>query len=96
MAAEELAPLLEGRAEARPSAATVDESYVLPVLVRFDGSPIVSGDGSILYHFPDLQSTAAQVLLVWACVGGGATAFWAGGGDGPPHAAAARRDCPRP
>lgn len=57
VAAEELAPMLEGQVGNTTSIA-VDESYVLPVLTRFGGSPVVGQDGEILYHFPNLQQTA--------------------------------------
>ncbi|MBU6185436.1 MAG: hypothetical protein VKL00_10660 [Synechococcales bacterium] len=36
------------------------EEYMLPVLVRFNGVPEVSPEGQIVYHFPDLQSSAGQ------------------------------------
>ncbi|MEQ9552544.1 MAG: hypothetical protein RIM23_23385 [Coleofasciculus sp. G3-WIS-01] len=36
------------------------EDYMLPVLSRFNGRPEVSPDGEIIYHFPDLQTTAQQ------------------------------------
>jgi flagellar basal body-associated protein FliL len=35
-----------------------DESYILPVLARFNGYPEVSDAGEIIYYFPDLQVTA--------------------------------------
>ncbi|TKY63263.1 hypothetical protein E2542_SST13132 [Spatholobus suberectus] len=55
--AEELAPYLdidsmEGLKD--------DESYILPVLLRFDGQPEVDEEGNILYRFPSLQRTASQ------------------------------------
>lgn len=37
-----------------------DEDFMLPVLTRFNGTPHVSPDGGIVYHFPDLQTTAGQ------------------------------------
>ncbi|KAL9315636.1 hypothetical protein ACSQ67_016637 [Phaseolus vulgaris] len=37
-----------------------DESYILPVLLRFDGQPDVDEKGNILYRFPSLQRTASQ------------------------------------
>lgn len=53
VAGEQLAPYLEG--------ATDDyEEYMLPVLTRFNGLPQVSSDGDIVYHFPELQITAAE------------------------------------
>jgi hypothetical protein len=36
------------------------EDYMLPVLVRFNGRPEVSPEGQIIYHFPELQISAAQ------------------------------------
>ncbi|XP_061360665.1 uncharacterized protein At5g03900, chloroplastic [Gastrolobium bilobum] len=57
VAAEELAPYLdidstEGLKD--------DESYILPVLLRFDGQPEIDDEGNILYRFPSLQRTASQ------------------------------------
>ncbi len=55
VAAEQIAPYLDdvGEGEKRAS-----EDYMLPVLTRFDGRPEVSPDGEIVYHFPELQTTA--------------------------------------
>ncbi|XP_020204407.1 uncharacterized protein At5g03900, chloroplastic [Cajanus cajan] len=39
-----------------------DESYILPVLLRFDGQPEVDEEGNILYRFPSLQRTASQKI----------------------------------
>jgi hypothetical protein len=36
------------------------ESFMLPVLSRFNGRPEVSPDGHIVYHFPELQVTATE------------------------------------
>jgi hypothetical protein len=36
------------------------ENYMLPVLTRFNGRPQVSPDGQLVYHFPELQVTAAE------------------------------------
>lgn len=36
------------------------EDYMLPVLTRFNGQPEVSPDGEIVYHFPELQTTAQE------------------------------------
>ncbi len=36
------------------------EDYMLPVLTRFNGYPKVSPQGELVYHFPDLQTTATQ------------------------------------
>lgn len=55
VAAEELAPFLD----VETSNKTDDESYILPVLLRFDGQPEVDEEGNILYRFPSLQRTAA-------------------------------------
>ena len=54
--AEQMAPYLD-----LPSRLLADdEDYMLPVLIRFNGQPEVSPDGQIVYHFPELQVTAAQ------------------------------------
>ncbi|KAL3839266.1 hypothetical protein ACJIZ3_023857 [Penstemon smallii] len=53
--AEELAPYLDLESTANMD----DESYILPVLLRFDGQPEVDEEGNILYRFPSLQRTAA-------------------------------------
>ncbi|OIT03846.1 PREDICTED: uncharacterized protein At5g03900, chloroplastic [Nicotiana attenuata] len=55
VAAEELAPFLDVETPNK----TDDESYILPVLLRFDGQPEVDEEGNILYRFPSLQRTAA-------------------------------------
>ncbi|MDY7023319.1 MAG: hypothetical protein SWJ54_18545 [Cyanobacteriota bacterium] len=36
------------------------EDYMLPVLTRFNGLPEVSPEGELVYHFPELQTTATQ------------------------------------
>ncbi len=36
------------------------EDYMLPVLTRFNGYPKVSPEGELVYHFPDLQTTAIE------------------------------------
>lgn len=55
--AEQLAPYLDnlGQGYSREY-----EEYMLPVLSRFNGQPEVSPDGDIVYHFPELQASAAQ------------------------------------
>lgn len=55
VAAEQIAPYLDdvGEGYQRES-----EDYMLPVLTRFDGRPEVSPSGEIVYHFPELQTTA--------------------------------------
>jgi len=52
VAAEQIAPYLDKL--------DADEDYMIPVLVRFNGSPEVSPTGEIIYHFPELQTTAQQ------------------------------------
>ncbi|KAL5721273.1 hypothetical protein ACHQM5_013851 [Ranunculus cassubicifolius] len=55
--AEELAPYLD----VPPTDETMDdESYILPVLLRFDGQPEIDEEGNILYRFPSLQRTASS------------------------------------
>lgn len=51
--AEELAPYLDVESADK----TDDDSYILPVLLRFDGQPQVDEEGNILYRFPSLQRT---------------------------------------
>ncbi|XP_052170668.1 uncharacterized protein At5g03900, chloroplastic [Diospyros lotus] len=53
--AEELAPYLD--LDTRKE--TGDDSFILPVLLRFDGQPEVDDEGNILYRFPSLQRTAS-------------------------------------
>ena len=58
VAAEELAPYMDhpkGFSASDPT--SNDESYVLPALIRFSGSPEVDKQGNLLYHFPSLQVT---------------------------------------
>ncbi|XP_020586602.1 uncharacterized protein At5g03900, chloroplastic-like [Phalaenopsis equestris] len=55
--AEELAPYLDVEPMDK---AVDDESYILPVLLRFDGHPEVDDEGNILYRFPSLQRTASS------------------------------------
>ncbi|XP_010931139.1 uncharacterized protein At5g03900, chloroplastic isoform X1 [Elaeis guineensis] len=55
--AEELAPYLD----VLPTEETADdESFILPVLLRYDGHPEVDDEGNILYRFPSLQRTASS------------------------------------
>ncbi|KAL4438713.1 hypothetical protein ABPG77_006317 [Micractinium sp. CCAP 211/92] len=68
--AEELAPLLDlqpGQLTADRGRIAVDESFMLPVLARFNGSPQVDAAGNIVYTFPELQTTAKAF---WASLGG--------------------------
>ncbi len=53
VAGEQIAPYLD-------QAIDDYEAYMLPVLTRFNGLPQVSPDGEIVYHFPELQITAAK------------------------------------
>lgn len=55
--AEQIAPYLDDVGEGY---AREYEEYMLPVLARFNGQPEVSPEGAIVYHFPELQATAAQ------------------------------------
>ncbi|KQJ99730.1 uncharacterized protein At5g03900, chloroplastic isoform X2 [Brachypodium distachyon] len=56
--AEELAPYLDVPAPSELS--KDDESFILPVLLRFQGHPEVDEQGNILYRFPSLQRTASS------------------------------------
>ncbi|KAK9057662.1 hypothetical protein SSX86_022498 [Deinandra increscens subsp. villosa] len=56
--AEELAPYLDVETVVK----TDDDSYILPVLLRFDGQPQVDKEGNILYWFPSLRRTAASKI----------------------------------
>ncbi len=55
--AEQIAPYLDnlGQGYTREY-----EEYMLPALARFDGRPEVSPQGQIVYHFPQLQTTATE------------------------------------
>jgi uncharacterized membrane protein YgcG len=53
--AEQIAPYLDNLGEKYQQEA---EDYILPVLTKFDGRPEVSPEGEIVYHFPELQTTA--------------------------------------
>lgn len=55
--AEQIAPYLDhlGQGYAKDY-----EEYMLPVLSRFNGRPEVSPEGGLVYHFPELQTTAIQ------------------------------------
>ncbi len=50
--AEQIAPYLDK--------IDADEDYMIPVLSRFNGYPQVSPAGELIYHFPELQTTAQQ------------------------------------
>lgn len=55
--AEQMTPYLD---EIGSSVAQEYEDYMLPILTRFDGKPEVSPDGQLIYHFPELQTTAQE------------------------------------
>jgi hypothetical protein len=55
--AEQIAPYLDDIGEGY---AREYEDYMLPVLTRFNGQPVVSPEGQIVYHFPELQIMASQ------------------------------------
>eukprot|EP00178_Gracilaria_changii_P025380 TRINITY_DN78203_c0_g1_i1.p1 TRINITY_DN78203_c0_g1~~TRINITY_DN78203_c0_g1_i1.p1 ORF type:complete len:509 (+),score=74.25 TRINITY_DN78203_c0_g1_i1:281-1807(+) len=62
--AEQLAPYLD---PTFVDGNVVDESYILPVLQRFNGHPEVTEDGDIIYVFPDfLRSGTSSVEFVGA------------------------------
>ncbi|KAL0036153.1 hypothetical protein WJX79_006170 [Trebouxia sp. C0005] len=59
--AEELAPYLDVPPAGKdPESIVVDESYVVPALVRFGGSPEVDKDNNLIYRFPSLQKTGRR------------------------------------
>ncbi|MBE9191251.1 hypothetical protein IQ230_12985 [Gloeocapsopsis crepidinum LEGE 06123] len=55
--AEQIAPYLD---EVGTGYAQEYEDYMLPVLTRFNGQPVVSPQGQLVYHFPELQVSASQ------------------------------------
>lgn len=55
--AEQLAPYLDNLGSGY---ANEYEEYMLPVLTRFNGRPEVSPEGGLVYHFPELQTTATK------------------------------------
>ena len=59
--AEELAPYLDVPAGVKDAdSIVVEESYMIPALVRFGGSPDVDSRNNIIYKFPSLQKTGRQ------------------------------------
>ncbi len=52
---EQLAPYLDDQ---RNTVGHYDDDTVLPVLVRYDGTPIVSPTADLVYQFPELQISA--------------------------------------
>ena len=66
--AEELAPFLDVPPAGKdPESIVVDESYVVPALVRFGGSPEVDRDNNLIYRFPSLQKTGRQQVEPFLC-----------------------------
>lgn len=61
VAAEQIAPYLDNLGEENQRHL---EDYMLPVLSKFDGRPEVSPDGEIVYHFPELQTTAGEQAVL--------------------------------
>ncbi|MBD2041767.1 hypothetical protein [Microcoleus sp. FACHB-672] len=55
--AEQIAPYLD---DTGTGYANEYEEYMLPVLSRFNGRPEVSPEGQLVYHFPELQTTAKE------------------------------------
>ncbi len=65
VAAEEVAPYLPLDADAQGQGSGEgslygDESFMMPVCLKFGGSPVVDENGRIVYQFPSLQVTARQ------------------------------------
>ncbi|KAL8132053.1 hypothetical protein AgCh_007808 [Apium graveolens] len=75
--AEELAPYLD----VENTKAMNDDSYILPVLLRFDGLPEIDDEGNILYRFPSLQRTASSEKSGKKEYVGRRWADWVGGVD---------------
>jgi hypothetical protein len=55
--AEQISPYLD---DTGTGYANEYEEYMLPVLSRFNGRPEVSPEGQLVYHFPELQTTANE------------------------------------
>lgn len=55
--AEQLAPYLDLSGRSQGEGGFVDESFMLPVLQQFGGSPEVTDDGDIIYVFPQFLTT---------------------------------------
>ncbi len=50
-----------GRAGTGPvDGSPLDESFVVPALVRFNGHPEVDDAGNLIYTFPDLQASSRE------------------------------------
>lgn len=66
--AEEVAPFLDATMDGLRKAmdtdgVVVDESFVLPALVKFDGRADVDDSGNIVYVFPELQTSARKTPM---------------------------------
>ena len=46
----------------------LDESFVVPALVRFNGHPEVDDAGNLIYTFPDLQASSREKARCCRCV----------------------------
>lgn len=67
--AEELAPYLDVPSAGKDAdSIVVDESYVVPALVRFGGSPDVDRNNNLVYKFPSLQKTGRPQVRSMPCV----------------------------
>ena len=63
----------------------LDESFVVPALVRFNGHPEVDDVGNLIYTFPDLQaSSREQVPAVALCCSHQHALMTRSGPYGPP------------
>jgi len=62
--AEQLAPYLDAPPPKKDQEfnPNIQESYMLPVLTRFNGVPEVTAEGEIIYVFPELQTSALESL----------------------------------
>ena len=66
--AEELAPYMDvPQAGKDPETLNDDESYVMPALVRFNGSAEVDKNNNIIYRFPTLQKTGRRQVGLPVC-----------------------------
>lgn len=67
--AEELAPYLDVPPAGKDAdSIVVDESYIVPALVRFGGSPDVDRNNNLVYKFPSLQKTGRPQVRSTPCV----------------------------
>lgn len=64
--AEELAPYLDASSATKdPDSTHVDESFIVPALVKFGGSPEVDRNNQLIYRFPSLQKTGRRQVNFW-------------------------------